>query len=153
MLKDYIKEKNWIFEEQNEEKLNEISQKFNLPECVSALILNRCDGGVRQYIENDFSSFLNPFLLTGMQEAVEKIKDAVKNMKTIIVYGDYDVDGVTSTYILMHYLKSIGALVSYYIPSRTEEGYGLNERDVYKRQPLGSLYVYYDTPYFLKNCE
>lgn len=138
MLKDYIKEKNWIFEEQNKEKLNEISQKYNLPECVSALVLNRCEEDAEPYIENGISSFLNPFLLTGMQEAVEKIKDAVKNMKTIIIYGDYDVDGVTSTYILMHYLKSIGALVSYYIPSRTEEGYGLNERALIELKQKGA---------------
>ena len=61
MLKDYIKEKNWIFEEQNKEKLNEISQKYNLPECVSALVLNRCEEDAEPYIENGISSFLNPF--------------------------------------------------------------------------------------------
>lgn len=128
MLKDYIKEKNWIFEDADGETAKKISEKYFLPQCVASVAANRADGDICAYLEPDASLLCDPFCLDGMKEAVSVIKDAVKNMKTIIVYGDYDVDGITSTYILMHYLKSIGALVSYYIPSRTDEGYGLNER-------------------------
>ncbi len=68
----------------------------------------------------------DPFLLFGMKEGVDLILSAISDDKKICVYGDYDVDGITSTSILLTVLRHIGADVTYYIPSRFDEGYGLN---------------------------
>ncbi|MBQ8004467.1 MAG: single-stranded-DNA-specific exonuclease RecJ, partial [Oscillospiraceae bacterium] len=68
----------------------------------------------------------DPFLMCDMQKAVERIGQALVNNEKIAVYGDYDADGVTSTYILVHFLRSLGADVSYHIPDRFEEGYGVS---------------------------
>ena len=85
--------------------------------------------------EKDKEIFMNPsldflrdpFLMKDMDKAVKRIQKAIKNNETIFIYGDYDVDGVSSTSILCLYFDSINYPVNYYIPNRLEEGYGINE--------------------------
>ncbi|MBQ7637888.1 MAG: single-stranded-DNA-specific exonuclease RecJ [Clostridia bacterium] len=74
----------------------------------------------------------SPFLLKDMDKGAKRIKRAVENGEKIIVYGDYDCDGVTSTALLYTYLQSVGADVDYYIPSRVDDGYGLSGRTAEK---------------------
>ena len=69
----------------------------------------------------------NPFLLTGMNEAVTRLRQAIRSGEAIAIYGDYDVDGVAATALLVPTLRALGAQVIPYIPNRMEEGYGLNE--------------------------
>ena len=69
----------------------------------------------------------NPFRLQGMTEAVTRIRHAIRRRERIAVYGDFDVDGVTSTALLIQVLRSLGAQAEPYIPHRIEEGYGLNK--------------------------
>ena len=69
--------------------------------------------------------FEDPFVLSGMQQAVDRIRYALDNKEKIVIYGDYDCDGITATSILYGYLLSLGADVSYYIPNRFDTGYGL----------------------------
>ena len=110
------------------ETINEISAKYKLPRVISTILLNR---GID---ENDFSSFLqksmkdiiNPMLLPDMEEAAKRIAEAIKNKEKITIYGDYDVDGITSTALLYEFLEEQGANISYYIPDRKDEGYGIN---------------------------
>ena len=71
-----------------------------------------------------------PFSIIDMDKAVERIRQAIDRFEKITVYGDYDCDGVTATVILYTYLSSVGADVSYYIPERDGEGYGLNSEAV-----------------------
>ena len=68
----------------------------------------------------------DPYLLTDLDIAVDTITGAVRDKKRIIVFGDYDVDGITATCVLTDYLLSAGADCGYYIPDRMSEGYGLN---------------------------
>lgn len=75
---------------------------------------------------DDFSSFIDPFEIIDMDKAVKRVHAAIESFEKIAVYGDYDVDGVTSTAIVYSYLESNDANVTYYIPSRDNEGYGLN---------------------------
>lgn len=79
-----------------------------------------------EFIRNENISFHDPFLMADMEKAVDRILSALENKEKIVIYGDYDVDGVTSVSILYLYLKDKGADVGYYIPSRTGEGYGIN---------------------------
>ncbi len=91
-------------------------------------------------------SFRDPFLLRDMSEAADRIVTAVRNGEKICIYGDYDVDGVTSTTTLLLYLRSRGADIGYYIPCRAGEGYGLSKKSVSKLHGDGySLIVTVDT--------
>ena len=67
----------------------------------------------------------DPYLMKDMSVGVERICRAVANCERITIYGDYDVDGVTSVSLIYLYLRSLGASVDYYIPSRNKEGYGV----------------------------
>lgn len=121
--------KKWIVNEVDSQLISNISEKFNISKILAKAIVNRGytdDDSIAEYINTNKSQFHNPFLLKGMDVAVSLINSYVKDGKKIAVYGDYDVDGITSTYILYDYLKSVGANVIYYIPDRATEGYGLN---------------------------
>ncbi len=81
---------------------------------------------VTSFLRQDTAQFHDPFLLLDMEKAVKRIEEAIAAGQRIAIYGDYDVDGVTSVSLLYLYLKEQGADVGYYIPSRTKEGYGLS---------------------------
>ena len=96
---------------------------------TAALLYNRgCDtpGKARQFIGHELETLYNPFLLKDMETACLTIEKHLDANSRIVVYGDYDVDGVTSVSALYLYLKSKGADIEYYIPNRTGEGYGIN---------------------------
>ncbi|WP_010587240.1 single-stranded-DNA-specific exonuclease RecJ [Schlesneria paludicola] len=78
------------------------------------------------YLAKKLTTLHDPELLPGLSAAADRIVAAVQSKRRITIYGDYDVDGVTATSLLWHCLQLIGAKVDYYIPSRMEEGYGLN---------------------------
>ncbi len=85
--------------------------------------------GIKNYLELfalDESSMHDPYLLNDMNKVVDRIMDAIKNKDKILVYGDYDVDGITSTFIIYHTLKKLGADINYDIPNRFIDGYGLS---------------------------
>ena len=78
------------------------------------------------FLKNEFSVIHDPYLLADMKKGVERLHRAVTDGEKVLIYGDYDVDGVTSVSILYLYLKSQNVDVSYYIPSRMGDGYGLS---------------------------
>lgn len=84
---------------------------------------------VSEFLEND-GELSDPFLIKDMDKAVNRIRKAVDNYEKIAVYGDYDADGVTATALLYLYLEAIGGNVTYYIPSRIDEGYGLHNQAI-----------------------
>ncbi len=90
----------------------------------------------RDYLRCD-APLCSPFLMKDMKTAADRVRLAVARREHIAVYGDYDVDGITSTALLTDFLQSLGARVTSYIPARLEEGYGLNEiaiRQLYRQQ-------------------
>lgn len=134
------RQKKWIINHHDQKLIEHISDKFNISPVVSAVLLNRgitSDDEIYNFINTDSSQFLNPFELSGMEAAVNEIERHVSNNEKIAVYGDYDVDGITSTYILYDYLKSQGADVIYYIPDRADEGYGVHKAAIDKLHALG----------------
>ena len=76
------------------------------------------------------NDFFDPFLMNDMDIAIKRIKKAIENQEKVIIYGDYDVDGITSITVLKSFLKDVGLDVDYYIPNRLEEGYGLNKNAI-----------------------
>lgn len=96
---------------------------------VSQLLLQR---GIdtkklaEEFLRPSLSQLADPYLLPDFAKAIERIKFAIENKQWIVVYGDYDVDGVTSSTILISVIRSLGGKVSVYLPERMKEGYGLN---------------------------
>lgn len=84
----------------------------------------------RAFLNKSTELLHDPFLMKDMREASERILEAVHKQEKIVIYGDYDVDGVTSVSSLVLYLRKIGALVDYYIPCRLGEGYGVSEKSL-----------------------
>ncbi len=111
------------------EKLNDFSKRYNIPPVISTILFNRGikDGDTaRNFLQKPLSGIHNPFDLPDMDRATERILQAIDNKEKIVIYGDYDVDGITSTVLMYSFLKSEGADVEYYIPDRVNEGYGIN---------------------------
>lgn len=125
--------KKWEFYNSDEKLVEEICQKFNLNKIISQIIVNRKvvnDEDIRIFITPTRDDFHDPFLFKGMDIAVNRIETAIKNKEKILIYGDYDVDGITSTTVLKKYLLERGAIVDTYIPNRLNEGYGLNKNAI-----------------------
>ena len=79
-------------------------------------------------LENQLTEFHDPYLFTDMEKAVKRVKEAIYKNEKIIIFGDYDVDGITGTAILVHTLRHLNAQVSFRIPNRVNDGYGLSEK-------------------------
>ena len=127
--------KKWEFYETNEQRINEIVDKFNISEILAKIIVNRGitdDRDIEVFLNPTRNDFHNPFDMPDMEKAVQRILQAVENNEKTIIYGDYDVDGITSITILKKYLKDRGLECDYYIPNRLKEGYGLNTEAIEK---------------------
>ena len=90
---------------------------------IDDILSKRFDGD--DFLDKTMEDLHDPYLLSGMSEAVSRIIQAKDNNEKVVIFGDYDVDGVTSTSILMHFFKKIGLLASYRLPHRIKDGYGL----------------------------
>lgn len=119
----------WNVHMADDEKVRALSSALSLPRLAARLLVSRgidSEIAARDFLRRDMEIFHNPFLLPDMNRAVERIKNAIAGDEKIAVFGDYDVDGITATYIVYDYLKRQGARVDYYIPDRIDEGYGVN---------------------------
>ncbi len=125
--------KKWEFYETDENKINEISEKHNISKLLARVLVNRKitdDNDVNVFLNPTRNDFHDPYLMPDMKEAVDRIEIAIKNKEKIIIYGDYDVDGITSITVLKRFLEERGLTVDYYIPNRLQEGYGLNKEAI-----------------------
>ncbi len=107
----------------------EIASALNLSLATSRLLALRgytTPDAARAFIQKETELLYDPFLLRDMGNAVDRIVTAVQKNERIVVYGDYDVDGVTAVSVVYTYLKELGCDVGYYIPNRVGEGYGVN---------------------------
>lgn len=106
-----------------------LARRLNVHPLVAHIMLGRGitdDGAGRRYLEPKLTDLSDPALIPGVIFAAERIVRAVTDEQPIVIYGDYDVDGVTASAILWHTLRLAGADVTTYIPHRLDEGYGLN---------------------------
>ena len=127
--------KKWEYKELEEKKIKEIEKKFNVPELLATVLVNRGivdEDEIRVFLNPTRNDFHDPYLMPDMEIAVERILKAIKNQEKVIIYGDYDVDGITSITVLKKFLKTCGLEVDYYIPNRLNEGYGLNKNAIDK---------------------
>ncbi len=115
------------------QELNSLSNKLNLPLKFIELMYTRGitnEQAISKFLYPDEKNFYDPFLMKGMREAVDRLQAAIDNCERIVVYGDYDVDGVCSAAILSLYLAERGLEVYTHIPSRINDGYGLNTESI-----------------------
>lgn len=105
-----------------------VGEALRVPPIVAQLLLNRgvAEADAPAFLNAPFKSLRDPDLLPGVPEAADRLYAAVRQSKRICVYGDYDVDGLTGTAILLEVLRLLGAQAEFYVPHRLEEGYGLN---------------------------
>ena len=121
--------KKWEYYNADEKKANEISKKFKIDTLIAKILVNRGiidDEKISIFLEPNRTNFYDPYLLNDMDKAVDRIIKAMNNKEKIIIYGDYDVDGITSITVLKKFLEERGMSIGYYIPNRLNEGYGLN---------------------------
>ena len=125
--------KKWEIYQTNEEKVEKLQEKYKLNRLLSTLLTNRGiteEAEITKFLNPKRSDFYDPFGMPDMEKAVERILKAIENKEQIIIYGDYDVDGITSVTVLKSFLEERGIQVNVYIPNRLNEGYGLNKTAV-----------------------
>ncbi len=113
----------------SKEKIDMLSSELNVSPLFAEILLSRGIDNAEAanlFLNPSIERISDPFSLPGMKEAVVRVRQAIDEKEKIVVYGDYDCDGVTATAILVDYLRSLGADVDYFIPNRFENGYGLN---------------------------
>ena len=118
--------KKWQIYETDEEKIKQIQEKYDINKLLATILSNRNiieEKDIKKFLKPNRNDFYDPFLIKDMDIAVERIIKAIKDNEKVIIYGDYDVDGITSTTVLKNFLKDQGLESDAYIPNRLEEGY------------------------------
>lgn len=108
----------------------EIDNRFGLHPLVSRILSNRgfhSAEDIERFLHPNLNDLYDPYLMLGMEAAVERLARGLERREKIVVYGDYDVDGITSISLMVRYLRQLGGSVGYYIPNRMIEGYGITE--------------------------
>lgn len=114
---------------------NFLKKELNVTDIVARLLINRNVVDIEDakiFLNPDMKFLHNPYQMAGMSNTVERIVAAIKNNEKICIYGDYDVDGITSVAMLYSFIKKLDGNIIYYIPNRIEEGYGLNIESIEK---------------------
>jgi single-stranded-DNA-specific exonuclease len=130
MVRTTIREHRWtVADPPNAEIVARLASEINVPDPIARILVHR---GIddydkaKAYFRPSMGLLEDPFLLGGMEVATERILTALRRNETMIVFGDYDVDGTNGAAMLYLFLKSQGANVTYYIPDRIKEGYGIS---------------------------
>lgn len=142
------KEKNWLITPFDRpdyaERIDEISSALGINPIVAKLLYKRGYTDVasaKAFVYMESEMLLDPFKMKDLTKGVDGVRAAIERGEKITVYGDYDVDGVTSVCTLYLYLKSLGANVDYYIPNRAGEGYGVSTQAIDAIKESGSSLI------------
>ena len=122
--------KKWEYISPNKEITEKIAKRFGLSALVAGILANRGlveEKQIEVFLTPTRKDFYDPYLLNDMNIAVDEIIKIINNKGRILIYGDYDVDGITSIAVLKKYLNQLGVEVDYHIPNRLNEGYGLKK--------------------------
>ncbi|MEI6602362.1 MAG: single-stranded-DNA-specific exonuclease RecJ [Clostridia bacterium] len=123
------KYKVWKLKEAEDSEILALSQRAKIDAFLARVLVSREVRSVEEYetfVQPDITQFHDPFLFQDMKKAVDRILIAVQHQEKVLIYGDYDADGVTSTAMLLMFLRERGLTVDYHIPDRQEHGYGLS---------------------------
>ena len=121
--------KKWSLAKPNVKKAEALAQDLKLSPLIAQLLVARnieSSTEAEFFLKADLASLYDPFLMKGMQDAVNRIVSAIEAGEKITIYGDYDVDGVTAASLMVHFLRELNTPFGYYLPERMSEGYGVN---------------------------
>ena len=127
-------EKKWQILQPDAQAVNELSARLHCHPITATILLNRHLTSAQEasnFITTSLSKIRSPFSLKDMNAAVQRIYRAIMDHEKILIFGDYDVDGITATTVLLDFLRKIGARVSAYIPHRIKEGYSLQTHHIH----------------------
>lgn len=135
----------WIVRENtNESIIQQLTSSIGIPPSLARVLAARGvssgDEAVH-FLQPSLNELHDPFLMDGMEKAVERIEYAIAHRELIWIHGDYDVDGTTSTSLLMMFLRELGADVQYFIPDRQGEGYGLSVTSINQARQNNALLI------------
>jgi single-stranded-DNA-specific exonuclease len=125
-----MRESIWVLRPENEHAKT-LAKELGIPLEIAQILINRNireAPDVQNFLYGGLDNLHDPFLMKGMQEAVDRIKKAISSGERIFIFGDYDVDGILSVVALTKALRSLGADVEYFIPDRLKQGYGMKGR-------------------------
>ena len=127
--------KKWECYQTDEEKVKKMAKEYNISPLIATILVNKNleeKKDIDKFLNPTRNDFYDPYLMPDMEIAINRIIDAIEKREKIIIYGDYDVDGITSITVLKKFLLERGAIVDDYIPNRLDEGYGLNKKAIKK---------------------
>ncbi|HEV8131431.1 MAG TPA: single-stranded-DNA-specific exonuclease RecJ [Acidobacteriota bacterium] len=134
----------WNLHNPDASQVQRLSQELNISQFLACLLVNRGlhdpDKAAR-FLSPSLSQLHDPFELTGMARVVERVERAIADREKILLYGDYDVDGITSVVILKRCLEMSGAAVQYHVPERLTEGYGLRPERILQAAQDGTRLI------------
>ncbi len=149
LLKNRVKMQWVVASEPDFRLVDDIANKVKLPPLVVKILVSRNMTDpveIDKFINPSMSDLVDPFLIPGMEAGVERTIQALQENETIMIYGDYDVDGITAASLMFLVLNKLGANVHYYLPNRLVEGYGLSEEGIIEAERKGaSLIISVDT--------
>ncbi len=119
-------QKKWVLLPENQEKSFELAKRLKISTPLAQIILNRNIDKPEEFLRPRLANLRDPFDLPNIKKAAKRVLTAIKNKENILVYGDYDVDGITSSVVVLETLQFLGAKPKHYIPYRYNEGYSLN---------------------------
>ncbi|MBI5143240.1 MAG: single-stranded-DNA-specific exonuclease RecJ [Nitrospirae bacterium] len=134
----------WVVSRTNREYLQYLSAGAGISPALAQILVNRkisTPEDATRFLKGSTDNLRDPFLLPDMDRAVARIRKAAENGEMVLIHGDYDVDGLTSTAIMMEALRMIGANARFIIPNRLTDGYGLSESSVRKAASLGARLI------------
>ncbi|HPN35766.1 MAG TPA: single-stranded-DNA-specific exonuclease RecJ [bacterium] len=133
-----------IVDEFSLEEVNALAESLRVPKVIAKMLLRRSVrdyDSARRFFKPNLENLYDPFLMKDMDRAVERLRRAVLSEEKILIYGDYDVDGITSVSFLYLILKELGVDVTYYIPDRQAEGYGLSPLGIETARERGTQLI------------
>ena len=125
----------WELYEPDDDLVQKVAYENSISETLATILVNRNivdEEEIQVFLNPTRKDFHDPYLMPDMEKAIERIIKAIENKEKIIIYGDYDVDGITSITVLKKFFAEQGVEVDYTIPNRLEEGYGLNKEAIKK---------------------
>lgn len=139
----------WNMPKHDEEEILKLAQELSITTLMARLLTYRGFGSIEaasSFLKASPDSKHDPFLMKGIKEAVPRIREALDHGEHILIYGDYDADGVSSTSLMIHLMRKLSASYDIYIPHRANEGYGLHNHAIdWAHQQGVSLIVTVDT--------
>src|SRR5262245_50820193 len=124
-----VKEKRWALKKQGHTSVvEELAKQLNIGTILASLLVQRgitTFESAKKFFRPSISDLHDPFLMTDMHKAIDRIEKAIRQKENILVYGDYDVDGTTAVALVYSFIRSMYDKVDYYLPDRYKEGYGI----------------------------